>query len=523
MAAENNPIQGPFGDIVIADTPYTDMVLQRLYQEQKTRQAAQQKEAADLDKMMADDVGKIRSVDQADYIKSYSDYKTLRKKLLFDKTLDNDPYARAFLQNQATKALSDLKTLATKSAEIKKEDESLIGGRMKNPDMFVDDFYDLYNVRRNTPVKHGGKIKLGEEEVDVFDPGTYNYKGTNTDFGKLLKDAGGTPKVVFSEQESVDEQNLQSKITPYKYGNTPAQVKAQLLGSFATHKVGRDVPLELKKISKEQAADIEKKYNEIPEEQLKRMGISERQDLRPTNPDNEADVLSSLMAMRYAVDNAPVADKPSVVTNIGNVEALRQRNRMQMERARAGNARELATLKQSFKKLNNQEQRQWLDEFVNAAVENAKSSGAQPYMPKGGGVFDTYEIQLSPTLKKALGNADSYRITPEGDVMYIEYDRYPEGDDNAGKVKVTKDGKRAVNTDLSGRMSLQEFKALVGKQMLGVKATNEQLDVEDFDDGEEVEEEVQVTTTPSPVKKKTATPAKKKTTQVEDLRSKYNY
>ena len=122
--------------------------------------------------------------------------------------------------------------------------------------------------------------------------------------------------------------------------------------------------------------------------------------------------------------------------------------------------------------------------------------GPIKYRTKDGKEVSTYELKLSDAIKKELGGKDAYRLTPEGDIMYFDYERYPKGVEgrSEGEIIESKDGKRSVQNGTQGRMSTQEFKALVGKKLIGIKALNQSLDSEDFEDTDDDTEDVDIST-----------------------------
>lgn len=507
----------PFGDIVFYQSPYTDNALNRLYQEQKIRQAEQRQQNKEIDKMLSSDLGKMRSVDQPDYINTYQQYKDAKKRLLFDKKLQKDAYAYNELQNRANNLLGDLKRLSSGSSELKDQLKTQAQARIKTPDLYKDEAGDYLSIAANTPLKKGGRIVVGDEEVDVFNPDSYLYTGPNTDFSSILKTAAGTPKSTITETTPIGADGIQSMQTVYEFGNSPAQYKSSLMGALVKRGSARDASYLLNKMTQSEKDEIEKKYNEIPLDKLKRMGIPQRQDLRPSNPDNDADVWSSLEAMKYAINNEPRINKQSPLTNQSALEDKRQRNKKEMAAINQGNRLALEKVKQRLKNSSAEDKNSWLDGFMIDLEERAKRNKTQ-YKTRNGEVLETYKMDISPKMLSSLGFTkenmpDDLRFLPNGDIMYVSYQRYPSGHKRAGELKEDKNGMRPVDTEFSGRMSKQEFKARIGKDLLGIKSLNESLDAEgDFEE----EEDVQVAPVVSP---KTS----KKTSSIEDLRKKYNY
>lgn len=204
------------------------------------------------------------------------------------------------------------------------------------------------------------------------------------------------------------------------------------------------------------------------------------------------------------------------------LETMRQKFRKEMAAITAGNQQALAVFKQKLKGASAQEANSWIDNLIDTWEEKAKKpENTRPYQTKEGQKFNTYKIPTTPQVMKSLGfdkdnMPDDIRFLDNGDLMYVTYQRYPKGDKREGQIKKGKNGEAAVDQEFSGRFSRPEFKALVGKNMLGVKAMNESLDTEgDFEE----EEEISIAPTRKAAPTKTASSAPK----AEDLRKKYDY
>lgn len=495
MATSQTPIRPPYGDIFFIDTPYLDRATEQLYQEQRARAQKQEQENKFLDASLQKELGKVRSVDTPDLINKYNQYKDITKRLQFDKKIQNDPFRRNGLQQEAQMALADYMQTAKKSSELNEQGKQLITERMKKPDLFADDFGELVNVFQNTPLSQGGKIRLGEEDIDLFNPDTYRYKGADIDFQKILQSAIGTPRTVFSMEEPVGKEGIQSKITPFQFGNTPAQVKSSLLGAMAERGTARSAAALWDQLPDEELNRVIKEYNAISPDKLKRMGVPERQNLMPAKSANKAENYASYVAMKYAIENEPKAGPPQFRTNVEAAEQLRQRHRKEMAAISRGNQEAVIRLRKKLGGASGEEQDQWLEGFMGHLETTAKEKGAFRHKAKSGEEFDTYELDVSPSIIKALGftektRPDALRMTPTGDVLYLTYKR-----DKKGNI-IQKGGKYATDAEFSGKFTRPEFKALVGKELLGIKETNKALTEEDFTGEEDA---------------------------IQELRSKYNY
>lgn len=493
-------IRAPYGDIVFYQSPYTDQAVNRLYQEQKMRESKQQQENQMLDAQFSKEIGKTRSIDQPDIIGKYQQYKQLKKQLLFDKKLQRDPVAYNQLQQQANLAYQDALKTSSKSAELNELGKTLVTDRIKTPDNYEDDFGDRITAFQNTPLSAGGKVVYGGQEVDLFNPDTYRYKGSNTDFQKIMQTAVGTPKPTHTAEEPVDKDGLQTKMIPYSFGNSPAQVRDHILASLGDRSNARSAAFQFDQLPPGEFEKTALAYTQIPKDKLQKMGLASVQDILPKTLDNKAANFASYKAMRYALDNEPTMGTPQYRTNMSEQMKLQQKNRKELEAIRNANQAGLVKLRDSLKQKSAKEQENWLTKTVDGLLEEAAND-------KGAGIIpSTNEIRISPELKKALGNSDFYRLMPNGKIGYFDYDRYGKGEtygsdapkDLKGKpapeggIKIDKNGNPIVSEDNKGEFSKQEFKALIGKKLIGIKALNQSLDAED-NDTEELDNDVNIT------------------------------
>lgn len=495
----------PWGDIVTVQSPYTDQAINRLYQEQKMREAKQQQENQMLDSQFSKEIGKTRSIDQPDIIGKYQQYKQLKKQLLFDKKLQRDPVAYNQLQQQANLAYQDALKTSSKSAELNELGKTLVTDRIKTPDNYEDDFGDRITAFQNAPLSAGGKVVYGGQEVDLFNPDTYRYKGSNTDFQKIIQTAVGTPALRYTTKEPVDKDGLQTEMTPYLFGNSPAQVRDNILASLGDRSNARSAAFQFDQLPPGEFEKTALAYTQIPKDKLQKMGLTSVQDILPKTLDNKAANFASYKAMRYALDNEPTMGTPQYRTNMSEQMKLQQKNRKELEAIRNADQAGLVRLRDNLKQKSAKEQNDWLTGFVDDTFNEATSKPALNYRANNGANMSTYELNISDALKKTLGGKDSYRLTPQGDIIYFDYGRYGKGEKDAkgkttteGSFKEGSDGKRAIDNTTIGKMSKKEFKALVGKQLIGIKALNESLDGDEDDDG-------------SPE------------TNIEDFRTKYKY
>lgn len=314
---------GAYGDAFIVQTPRFDQARQQLMQEQMQRRMYQQKEATQIDGQLAKQISRIRSVDTPEVFDSYNQYKNLKKQLLFDPKVRNNPQAYNQIQQQANEALATTFQKADQSARYNQMGRDLFTSYRGHPDRYADNFGEMIGNFNSTPMS-----KLADHETgDLSDPGTYLYKGSNTDFGALDKLARGTHKVVYSDETPVDAQGLQTKVTPYSYGNSPAQYYQTMVGSLGKRGAGRDASANWEHLEATSPALIEhvnQEYDKITPDQWKKMTGSEQPQIINPDPTNNADKFAAYQAKVYALNNLPQAGK--VTTRNNQLPILGEKN-----------------------------------------------------------------------------------------------------------------------------------------------------------------------------------------------------
>lgn len=488
-------IGAPYGDIVFVDTPQFDAAVNRLFAEQQQREQLRQRESFALDQMMEKEFGKIRSVDTPEVIQNYQRYKEIKKKLLFDRKAQRDPQLYNMLQREAGLALQDVYKGINRSQELlegaKMEDQA----RNRQPNLYDDNYGQMRATFWNTPMSGLSETELG----DLSNPDTYRYKGSNTDFQKLMTAAMGAPKPVFSLEEPVDKSGLQTKVTPYSFGNTPAQFKESVLGAMGMHRAGRDAEFLWDNLPQQEIENTIAQYKGIPKEKLQRMGLESLQDLTPRNPSNKAENYASYLAMKYAINNEPKEGVPQLRNN---KEAQRQAaydDWVKKEGIKQANRQGLIAIRQANKQMDKQQEGLWLGEYIGRMVDEAQKSPKRgEYKYADGTITQEAEIPIDPisakVLSRKIGGKDVephfIRITADGKIRPIFFDY-----DDKGK-PVKKGNSYSVDELLSQPISIEQFKTNLSKPLLSAK----QRAAEMSGDGDD------------------ETPAK-----AEDFRKKYNY
>jgi len=460
--------RAPYGDIVLVGTPTLDRIGQQLYLEQKQRQARQQQENAMLDANIQKEIGRVRSVDTPEVINSYNQYKQLRKELLFNKQLQKDPLAYKKLQQEANRAYQNIFSTANKSAEVKEMSKNLTTDRMKNPDVYSDDFGDRMSVLMNTPISGLNHPQLG----DLTNWDNYRYKGSNTNFAEHVQKAIGQPKQVYASERVLDG-GLQTEITPFTYANTPKQVKDYLLGTFGMHNIGRDASYQWRQLPEAEIEETIKQYQAIPKEKWQKMGISTPQDLLPSNADNDAENYASYLAMKYAISSEPKQGTPIYRQNLKAVKDLDYARDLEKERIRHANARDLIEYRKKIDPNDTDLNNTWIETYIGNRISAAKSdpnnlhviyNSQSPNLNVKGYFIKPDAVMMKAFTRGAGKDAvepDRIYVTEDNKIMPIFY-KYSK--DEKGNVSVAKNkaGHPLIDEDYSQPMDIDQAMLTLG-------------------------------------------------------------
>lgn len=444
--------QLPYGDAFLVSTPTLDRWSQQLYQEQKIRQAKQQQEDAALDAGLQKEVGKARSVDTPEIIQAYHDYKQGKKQLLFNKDLQKDPLAFNKAQQKVLQDYQRVFTTANKSAELKEMAKSLgsIGGSDRS-----DDYGQRLNALMNTPISQLQNHPVYGNEL--LDMDKYRYGGPNTNWSKIVNDAAGKTNKVEGKTITLPG-GLQTSTPVYEYGNTPAQIKDNILGAMSMRQAGRDASYTWDHIPE---ADIEKTvkdFQAIPKEDWQKMGLEGPQDIMPKNPDNKAENLASYYAMKHFIANRPRLVENKLQNNLKAIKDLDWARDQVMEVIKFGHQKKLKEGEQ--KTVDN-----WIAGYWDQRITDAKSGPPAVYEDRNQvGTKGAHQIQLDAVAAKALARNGSepseLYVTQDGKILPIFYE-YQEDYDEKGKktgtsIKRDDNGNPVVDKEYSKPITLDQ-------------------------------------------------------------------
>lgn len=464
MINPNQRVQFPFGDAFIPNTSYTDRAAQQLYLEQKQREAKQEQNNAALDNEFAKNLSGIRDIDIPELTKAYGDWKLANQQAMKQKNGVPPEQQLELLRKKA-----DMYKVIGGSKQQKQLEDETAAGVLKSPDLFEDTAHDTLIKSRNTPLS-----KLGN--LAGYD---YRYKGTNTDFQKILATAAGTPKDVYSESKPIDEKGIQTEYTPYQFGNTPLQYYQGVLGALAQHKAGRDAAAIAAQLQPEVVKQVQDKFLQIPQEKWTRMGVNTPQDLTITPDDTPAQIYAKHEAQLYALNNEPKQGKVYTITNKDKADEAARKfqqeqqgrqfaNQRLLEGMREAHGEKLLGMREAAKAGGEETNNLWVTRTVDDIIDEGKPSG------KVLGVFPAKEKDYvpPPVIYDALGKPDKMAITKDGGVKVVYYKKDKDGNilteekgDNKGNAIVDESRSKTLNKD-EFKLALG-YKATTKKQLTG--------------------------------------------------------
>lgn len=491
----------PYGDAVIVNTPTLDNVAKQLYAQQQVRQAKQQQENQAMDQMLQKDLGRIRSVDTPDVVNGYNKVKTIKKQLLFDKSLQKDPLAYNKKQQELNDARVELNGVINGSAEIKESNRAINSAHLKDPMEFSDDYGKMMATQMNTPLS---QLRNHPVYGDLTNQDTYRYVGPNYDFNTDLSKIYDKKNKVIGKEEALDDKGIQFRSPVYEYGTPPAQVFDGLVGSM-THEKERAAAKKWNELTPEVVQKIEQDYSSIPQSKWEQMGLPGPQDM-PLRSGSNAEKYLRVLAMQNAVNTNPrlinyenrTSDKAKSDYNFAQDKV--------MEALRFGHAKQLKKEEQSI--VDN-----WVVGYWDKRFNEAKSSPSKTIISNDpnnqlAGKFKAI-YQLNPdqmmmeALKKGSIYPDDVYVTRDNNILPVFY-KYKNRLDANGKVigtEIEKDkkGNKMIDMDMTNPLGLDQAYLSMGYKGQTKKGLGSTMnDVYEGNKGNQAP-------------------------KVEDLRKKYNY
>lgn len=453
--------KAPYGDIVYVQTPTIDALSKQLYAEQKQRQMIQYQENKALDEGMRKEFANVRSIDTPEVVGLYNDYKTGKKREYFDKNLRKNPLEFNKVQQDNNSKLQRLYEVINGSRDVKEMAKTMTQDRFKNPDAYADDFGQRTATLMNTPYS---QLQNHPQYKDLTNWDQYRYQGSNTDFGKILKDASGTPKDILGKSVPIDK-GFQTQTSVFQFGNSPAQVNDQLINSMAMHRTGRDAAYQWDQISPAQVQATVDKYKAIPQEKWEKMGLQAPQDLGAFN-DNKAANYAKYLSMNYAINAEPKEGKPIIKENKSAVMAAQEAKDRRIEAIRHADAKDLVRYKKEIDPNDTETNNVWYQSYLDNRIGEANKSGTrhQLFTDKGRSILYYKEIKPDPFLMKALtrgkSEPDRVGVTDDGQIIPIFFKYKSEKD--GGGVATLPSGHPIIDDDYSKPMDYDQVLVNLG-------------------------------------------------------------
>lgn len=476
-----NGIQYPYGDAFIVNTPHIYRVSQQLYLEQKQREAQRAQQAAQMDEEFRKNVSAIRDADVPDFTKKYEEWKQSRKNLMKMNPTKRDEFIAAQMDSQ--RKLADVYELANKSKSAKAEEETLYKGISTKPDNFSDEAYTLLTSRRKTPLSALRQYQYvspttGQTEVvDLTNPDTYRFKGIDFDLSKLLKDAKGIPQQRYTTEEPIPNDDLQTKITPYYFGNSPNEYKDAILGGLYTRKGGQFAERQLDAMNPDLIMATQDQFKKLPKDKWKQMtGSDTPQDLIIKDDDSKAVKFAKHMAQLYAINESPEKRTPIFKLNQQAKDARDFAQAKALKGMELANAMRLAQWKKANGISETGDDGLWIDEHIKDKINNGKP--AKYYDDRTKQWMDVKEISLDPVFEAGLSvnkqSPDFAYVLPSGEIRYGLYKRKLGADGKPTNEFVTDNGKKSVDMTNVRTISQGDLKLSIAKEA-GVKQMNKEM------------------------------------------------
>lgn len=455
----------------------TRQIQNYLLQEQRMLQQQQAAQRAAVDKMLQDEIGKVRSADTQGIVDTYNNYKNVRSQL-YNKKNQRDPVKYAELQRASDLAYRDLMGGINGSIELKEREKKRFDAYSSNPMLFADDFGDRMAVSTRTPTKHIGKVLYKGKEEDFGNEEKYRYNGADFNLAELTQKAEGTVKNTgHSDEQAIDK--FSHREIPYQFGNTPSAYKDYLLSGLSERKAGRAAAFEWDNIPKAEIEKTIQEFKAIHPDKWKKMNITP-QEIKSANPDNKAENWATYKAMRYAIDKNPVAGTPATIMHTEDKMNQEQENRMALAKYNKGANESLAKLKHKWKTEDDDGKKATMGAFVDDMIKGAQKHRSQQ-MNIHGKMVDVWTLPNMPSLKKSMQVKDRFGkdVQPnqfvadkDGNIYPVFYemekttkadgtDKYT-GNFKPGKIK----GRIKFDPSLTTKLSKQQIVAELSKQML---------------------------------------------------------
>jgi len=367
----------PFGNSFLVDTPALDQLEQRLYVEQKQREAQRQRDIAALDDEFSKNVTNIRDADVDDLTKAYQDYK-----LLSQATMKQKGGVSPQQQMEVLRKKADMYKLINESkAEM---DRAKLLGTAINKDtrgIYDDKAIARMQARLKTPLsKMGSYSELDEKGVatplDLRDDNNYLYKLGASDFSKDFEYARGKDRDLTPDERIEDPKDPLMWVTKqYKGKNSPIEFYTNLLPRIAGSKEQRDFVLRTElDYPPEKVAALEARYQQLIKDPSyrKRYGLKEGDDIPLSSYDNPVSKAVRIRAMEHAVSNPIIEKVDKIAKNTSAVMDRTEKFRREIQDRIDNRTFSAINMRRNFQLLDEEGKEQYVQTVVDKFGENGQ-------------------------------------------------------------------------------------------------------------------------------------------------------
>lgn len=242
----NSVRQQSYGNIFSVGTPYIDQLSNRIYADQKQREAYQQQQNKLLDDEFARNLTGIRDADIPELTKAYGDFKQARMQTL------NKPSISPDQQLDVLRKKAGIYEIINKSKQ-QREWETAQGKQIitDKKRMYADDAHQQLINRINTPLS----------KINTDNDANLLYKYYVPKLDKQIKDAKGTEQEVPVKLGQSKTDPLKDDTEIYKAGNAPDKFANKLLEGVMSTNEGRNFSgLYNNKYDDAQLEDLKNRY-----------------------------------------------------------------------------------------------------------------------------------------------------------------------------------------------------------------------------------------------------------------------
>ena len=362
--------QRPYGNNFIVETPSLDRMEQRLYAEQKQKEAQQQYNIKQLDDEFSKNVSNIRDADVDDFTSLYNDYKSATQSSIKNKGGTSPQQQMELLRKRANM----YKLINESKAE--REREEMYGKRYSTkPDDFNDNAPELLIEGRKLPIsKKRNYIGADGVAIDLTNPQNLLWQD-KTNWQPILQKAGGTLNRRGESTKVKLPGGLEEEETTYKGLSSPVDYYQSIVGAAMSSPRGAKSLSNRYQFTPEEAQDITIKFEALKNTPEFKAAYG---DVKfPEFADmTEGTRTAKLLAMTHALNNPIVAEKKKVK----DLDAItKNRQQFAIEQQQRGHQNSLSRLfvyagirNQTPENIQNN-----VDGVINTHIESARGNNGQ--------------------------------------------------------------------------------------------------------------------------------------------------